>query len=138
MELRQVVKSSQTASVLQALASPEEDKRPVVSEGCEGTVVLALESEGRSGLEPALSLPQFAQISITFTASPPPVPPSLSPLHLFFILTSSSKGHQPVCYGQAEADHHQRPIGSAREPVTSPGSNPVAEGRTWGNSGVER
>lgn len=76
MELRQVVKSSQTASVLQALASPEVDKRPVVSERCEGTVVLALESEGRSGLKPALSLPQFAQISITFAASPPPVPPA--------------------------------------------------------------
>lgn len=50
MELRQVVKSSQTASVLQAVASPEVDKRPVVSERCEGSVVLALESEGRSGL----------------------------------------------------------------------------------------
>lgn len=120
MELRQVVKRSQTASVLQAIASPEVYKHI-----------------WKIRVWRALMLLQFAQISITFIALPPTFH-RLSPTHLFFILTSSSKGHQPVCYSQAEANNHQRPIGSALVPVTSPRSNPVAEGRTWGNGGVKR
>lgn len=129
MELRQVVEPSQTASVLQAVASPEGYKQPVLSERCEGALVLPLASEGWSGAE---TIPAVSIITAAVCTDFYHLYPSLSPRHLFFILTSSSKGHQSVRYSQAEANEHQRPIGSALASVTSPGSNPRGRGQDLG------
>lgn len=118
------------------------DEQPGISERLEGTAVLQSESKWRSGAE-SISAVGIIAAAVCSDFYPlyciTPLPsPSLAPPHLFFFPAFYSKGHQPVRYSQAEADDHQRPIGSAPAPVTRPGSSAVAEGRTWGNAGVER
>lgn len=89
MELRQVVEPSQTASVLQAVASPEVYKQPVLSERFEGALVLPLASEGWSGAEtiPAVGIITAAVCTDfyhLYCITPPHPPPQ--PLSSTFIL----------------------------------------------------
>lgn len=117
MELRQVVKRSKKRlqHLLKGIKSPLHQNKG--GQPFERRRMVPLEFEVWPGAETISVIAVIASAVCWgfyhLYCTQPTLAPLYFPLHLFFILISTLKRYQPVCYSQAEADDHRRPVGSA-------------------------